>query len=117
MIGTTTWVIGDGYVPPGSSGDDPALASHESACMLNANPEPARVELTVYFADREPDGPHLLEIPGRRIRHQRLDELVPAGTDYSVVIQADRPIVVQHTRLDSRQAANALMSTIAFPVT
>jgi hypothetical protein len=33
------------------------------------------------------------------------------------VISADRPIVVQHTRLDSRQAANALMTTIAFPVT
>ncbi|MEV5966583.1 sensory rhodopsin transducer [Kribbella sp. NPDC051952] len=115
MIGTTTWVISDGYVPPGSSGDDPALASHESACMLNTNAEPARVELTVYFADREPAGPHVLTIPGRRIWHQRLDELVPAGTDYSVVIQSDRPIVVQHTRLDSRQAANALMTTIAFP--
>jgi hypothetical protein len=25
------------------------------------------------------------------------------------------PIVVQHTRLDSRQEANALMSTVAFP--
>jgi hypothetical protein len=31
------------------------------------------------------------------------------------VIESDRPIVVQHTRLDSRQAANALFSTIAFP--
>jgi hypothetical protein len=115
MIGTMTWVIGDGYVPPGSTGADPALASHESACILNADAEPARVEITVYFADRDPAGPYVVTVPGRRVRHQRLDELVPAGIDYSVVIRADRPIVVQHTRLDSRQAANALMTTIAFP--
>jgi hypothetical protein len=30
------------------------------------------------------------------------------------VIRADVPIVVQHTRLDSRQAALALMTTTAF---
>jgi hypothetical protein len=30
------------------------------------------------------------------------------------VIESDVPIVVQHTRLDSRQAENALLSTIAF---
>jgi hypothetical protein len=30
------------------------------------------------------------------------------------VIESDRPIVVQHTRLDSRQAALALLSTVAY---
>jgi hypothetical protein len=30
------------------------------------------------------------------------------------VITSDVPIVVQHTRLDSRQSENALLSTIAF---
>ncbi len=38
------------------------------------------------------------------------------GTDYSAVVVASAPVVVQHTRLDSRQAANALFSTIAHPV-
>lgn len=33
---------------------------------------------------------------------------------YASVIESDLPIVVQHTRLDSRQAENALMTTIAF---
>jgi hypothetical protein len=32
------------------------------------------------------------------------------------LIMSTVPIVVPHTRLDSRQAENALMSTIAFPV-
>jgi Uncharacterized protein conserved in bacteria len=31
------------------------------------------------------------------------------------VIESDVPIIVQHTRLDSRQAALTLMSTIAYP--
>ncbi|HUF55030.1 MAG TPA: sensory rhodopsin transducer [Thermohalobaculum sp.] len=53
--------------------------------------------------------------------HLRFNDLedpepVPRDTDYASVITADRPIVVQHTRLDSRQAELALLSTIAFPV-
>jgi hypothetical protein len=40
---------------------------------------------------------------------------IPRGTDFASVIRSDVPIVVQHTRLDSRQPALALMSTIAFP--
>ncbi|MFY0562281.1 sensory rhodopsin transducer [Archangium lansingense] len=41
---------------------------------------------------------------------------VPRDTDYSSVFTSDVPIVMQHTRLDSRQAENALLSTMAFPV-
>jgi hypothetical protein len=39
---------------------------------------------------------------------------VPHSTNYATVIESDVPIVVQHTRLDSRQADNALMTTVAF---
>lgn len=38
------------------------------------------------------------------------------GTDFASVIRSDVPIVVQHTRLDSRQAENALLSTVAYPI-
>jgi hypothetical protein len=38
----------------------------------------------------------------------------PVDTDYASAIESDVPIVVQHTRLDSRQAENALLSTIAY---
>jgi hypothetical protein len=41
-------------------------------------------------------------------------ELIPKGTDYASVIESDVPIVVQHTRLDSRRARNALITTIAY---
>ena len=60
-------------------------------------------------------------VPARRTLHVRFNDLadpapVPRDTDYSSLIESDVPIVVQHTRLDSRQAALALLSTIAFPV-
>jgi hypothetical protein len=38
------------------------------------------------------------------------------GTEYFRVIASNLPIVVQHTRLDSRQTALAWLSTMAFPV-
>jgi hypothetical protein len=40
---------------------------------------------------------------------------VPVGITYASVIECDVPVVIQHTRLDSRQAQNALMTTIAYP--
>ncbi len=48
-------------------------------------------------------------------RHVCTDpEPVPLGTNYASVIEFDVPIVVQYTRLDSRQAENALLTTIAY---
>ena len=47
--------------------------------------------------------------------NELVPEPIPLDTDYASVIRADVPIVVQHTRLDSRQGENALLSTIAFP--
>ncbi|MBE1584361.1 sensory rhodopsin transducer [Nonomuraea angiospora] len=120
-IGSTTWVVADGYIPPRSSGPEPEMTSHDSICMLNPGDSQARVEVYVYFTDREPAGPFLLAIAPRRAFHQRINDLrhpeqIPVDTDYCLIVTSDVPIVVQHTRLDSRQEANALMSTIAFPV-
>lgn len=119
-VGAKVWVIADGYIPPSSSGPAPEMISHDSACMLNAGDDDAHVELFIYLSDRDPIGPYELLVPARRAFHQRFNDLegpepMPIGTDYCCLIRSDVPIVVQHTRLDSRQAANALMSTIAFP--
>jgi hypothetical protein len=48
-------------------------------------------------------------------KHDLTDpEPVPLATDYASLVESDVPIVVQHTRLDSRQAENALLSTVAW---
>lgn len=118
-IGHRRWAIAEGYVPGWSNGPEPEFTSHETACLLNASDEDARVKITVFFSDREPVGPYRLTVPARRTLHVRFNELedsepIPVDTDYASVIESDVPIVVQHTRLDSRQAENALLSTIAY---
>jgi hypothetical protein len=39
---------------------------------------------------------------------------IPRDTNYSSLFQSDVPIVIQHTRLDSRKEALALLTTIAY---
>ena len=118
-IGRQRWAIAEGYLPGWSHGPKPQLASHETVCLLNAGEEDADVRITVFFSDRDPVGPYKVIVPARRTLHVRLNELsdpapIPIDTDFATVIESSVPIVVQHTRLDSRQAENALLSTIAF---
>lgn len=120
-IGRHRWVIAEGYIPPDSTGPSPQFESHETACILNTGDETAHVQITIYFSDREPAGPYAVEVGPRRTLHLRFNGLqepepIPRGTDYASVIEADVPIVVQHTRLDSRQAELALLTTMAYPV-
>jgi hypothetical protein len=41
---------------------------------------------------------------------------VPLDVDYAVIVESDVAVVVQFTRQDTRQAENAIMTTMAFPV-
>jgi hypothetical protein len=118
-IGQMRWAIAEGYIPAYSNGPEPQFTSHETACLLNTSDQDAHVEITIYFSDREPVGPYRVTVPARRTLHQRFNELtdpepIPRDTDYASVFESDVPIVVQHTRLDSRQSENALLSTIAY---
>jgi len=120
-IGRRTWAVAEGYIPKESTGTTRELVSHETICILNAGDKDAHIEITVYFANRDPVGPYKFTCGARRTLHLRFNDFkdpqpVPMGTDFSSVISADVPIVVQHTRLDTRQAELALLSTMAFPV-
>lgn len=118
-IGRRRWAIAEGYIPAGSTGPEPQMLSHETICILNAGDRDAHVEITIYYEDREPVGPYRLTVGARRTVHARFNDLeepekIPKDTDFASVIESDVPIVVQHTRLDSRQAENALLSTMAY---
>jgi len=119
LIGRRRWAIAEGYIPSQSRGPEPEMTSHETVCLLNASELDAHVEITIFFADREPAGPYPVVVAARRTKHLRFNDLrkpesIPRDTDYASVIESDIPIVVQHTRLDSRQSANALLSTVAY---
>jgi hypothetical protein len=120
-IGRHVWAIPEGYIPSRSVSDAPDLVSHEAASLLNTSDREADVTITLFFKDREPAGPYGLKVGARHTLHMRFNDLtdpepVPRDTSYASVIESNEPIVVQHTRLDSRQPGMALLSTVAYPV-
>jgi len=119
VVGRKVWAIAEGYIPSHSTSDDRTLISHETTCLLNASNRDAQVRITLFFADRDPVGPYQVRVPAKRTLHLRFNDLedpapVPRDTDYSSLFESDVPIIVQHTRLDSRKAELALLSTVAF---
>jgi hypothetical protein len=118
-IGHRRWAIPEGYIPSGSVSQEHALVSHEACCLLNAGSKDADIEIMLYFTDREPAGPYKLSLGAERTLHLRFNDLtdpapVPRDTSYASVIESNVPIVVQHTRLDSRHPNISLLSTIGY---
>lgn len=103
----TRWASAAGYASQGSFAHR-TLISHETACTLNAGDREANV---AFFADREPIGPYRATVAARHTVHLRFNDLnepaaVSRDADYSSVFESDVPIIVQHTRKDSRHAGS-----------
>ena len=118
-IGRKRWAIAEGYIPSQSAFTDRTLVSHETACILNAGDRDAHVTITIFFANRGPVGPYRVTVAAGRTLHLRFNDLeephpIPRDTDYASIFESDVPIIVQHTRLDSRRAELALLSTVAY---
>ena len=108
-MGRKYWAIAQGRIPP--IGD-------ETVVLLNVSDEEAHVEITVYYSDRDPVGPYRVIVPARRTKHVHFNcltdpEPIPRATDYASTIESDVPIVMQYSRLDSKQEEDALV-TFAF---
>lgn len=118
-IGKTVWAIAEGFIPSGSTGPKPEFESHETLCVLNTSKQTANLEVMIYFEDKDPVGPYKMSVPPERTKHFRFNEFndpaeIPRDTDYASKIVSDVPVVVQHTKLDSRQSENAIITTIAY---
>ena len=117
-LGRTRWAIAEDSIPTGSTGPEPAILSHAAVCLLNTDDRDADVTITLYFSDREPAGPY--RVPARRALHVRFNDLtdpepVPSAPIMPASSSRSSPWSRRHARLDSRQAENALMTTIACP--
>lgn len=118
-IGAKIWAIPGGHVPLRSSGEEPRTTSRDELCVLNAGHVDASLQLMIYYENREPVGPYPLKVPAQRVRHVRFNDLIdpqalPLDTPYAALLIADHPVVVQFTRHDTSQAANAIATTLAF---
>lgn len=120
-LGGRVWVVPDGRIPFPSHGDEPEFTSFDQLCVLNTGDESAALEITVYYADREPVGPYSIRVGARRVRHVRLNDLIDPeaialGRPYGCVVRSQVPIVVQFLRQDTRLPGSVgLTGTIAFP--
>ncbi|BBJ27375.1 sensory rhodopsin transducer [Athalassotoga saccharophila] len=117
-IGAYIWVIPDAYLPP--IGDE-KLPGHESTCILNLNNKPAHVIFTFYFEDKEPVKSEEIIIGAERTLHLRLDNSetllgikLERSVPFSIKVESDLKIVVQHSRMDTRQPNLAYMSTMGY---
>lgn len=115
-IGAKLWLIPDAYLP---SIGDPNLPSHESTCILNVNNKPAKVKFTFYFEDREPiESKEIIVLPNRtwHVRLDRSEEILGIKLErdvpFAIKVESDVKIIVQHSRLDTRQSNLAYMTSI-----
>ena len=119
--GVKNWAIPEGYIPSWSHGPEPQFTSHETVCILNTSNEMLMWKSQFFMLIANLVDPYHVSVQARRTKHVRFNDLtdpepIPLDTDFASLIESDIPIIVQHTRLDSRQAENALLSTIAHPL-
>lgn len=115
--GARVWLVPDGFIPEESSGSQ---ESHEAICVLNTSERDARLSISFYFEDRDSVKNLSVTVPAERTRHIRIDGIenveMPRGVPYSIRVESDVPVIVQHSRMDTTQPALSLMTAIAHPV-
>ncbi len=100
--------------------DQGSYLGHEAISILNLSDQDVPAEMTLYFEDRKKlEGFHL-EIPAERTIHFHTYDLkneqgvsIPRGVGYAAVIECEKPIVVQYTRVDTTQSELGLATTMA----
>ena len=118
--GHLVWAVPGGRIPEKSTGEEPEGTSYDMVCLLNTGDSNASVVIWAFYEHREPIGPYIVEVPARRVRHVRLNDLIdpeamPLGTEYGLVIQSDVPVVVQFWRQDTERG-KAIATTTAVPL-
>lgn len=118
MYGKKVWLIPDGFMSDTVKGE---FVSHEAVCVLNLSGKDANINITIYFEDDEPLRNIKAVCKNERTNHIRLDKAVtddgkqiPRNKPYAILVESDRPVVVQSSRLDVSQPEYSLMTTIAY---
>lgn len=116
-----TWLIPDMFWPADTAPG--VYISHEAICILNTSDEDSKVDIVLYYEDREPVCLPTQVCPARRTSHIRMDKILTSegehitrGIGYAALVKCSVPVSVQYTRVDTTQAANAMMTTMAQPL-
>lgn len=118
-LGNKKWVIPGGYISSKSTGREPEWVSQDKVSVLNLNNEPVSVKMTIYYEDDEPIEGYSIEVKGERVRKFRVNDLInpfPVILEkaYSLVLEADKPVIVQFLKMDTGHTKLAMTGSMAY---
>lgn len=117
--GYKKWVIPGGHIPFRSTGREPDFLSQDKIAVLNLNKKSVKIKMTIYYTEEKPVEGYPLEIKGERVRKFRVNDLINPypvilEKDYSLVLEAEEPVVVQFLKMNTGHRNIALTGTLAF---
>lgn len=119
--GKLDWAIAAGKIPSLTNGERPDQISHEKLSILNTSHEDALIEIIIFYEDEQPVGTYEIKVKGNRLRKIRFNDLIdPAAIklerNYGCYIKSSIPVVVQFSRMNTGNNANAELTSMAFPI-
>jgi hypothetical protein len=117
--GKKRWVIPCGRIPLRTTGKEPEFLSQDRIAVLNLNKDPVKIKLTFFYSDQEAAGGYEVVIQGERVRKIRINDIINPlpvylEKDYSMLIEADKTVVVQFLKMNTSSRDIAITGTIAF---
>ena len=117
-IGKKEWIIPDCELPQEGEG---VAKGHESVIIVNDSDVDAKINVSVYFTDKDPYTDIVWEVGAKRVKCFRMNNVVhmcgfkiPYETQYAMKVSSDTPIVLQYGRLDNTQANLAFYTTLGY---
>jgi hypothetical protein len=119
VIGKKKWIIPGGNMPLKSTGKEPEMLSQDRISILNTNKKDVQVKVQVFYEKEESVTGYQINIKGQRLRCIRINDLIdpfPIELEkpYSLLIEAEDPILVQFLKMNTSSAEVSIMGTMAF---
>lgn len=117
-LGKKMWIIPDCELPEEGEG---ILKGHESVIVVNDNDFDVKINVTLYFADKDCYEDIVWTVGAKKVRCFRMNNVndmsgfkVPFETQYAMKLASNGNIVVQYGRLDNRQVNLAYYTTLGY---
>jgi hypothetical protein len=111
-IGKKIWAFAAGCIPLVSTGKEPGFTSHDKVAILNTSDREADIRVTIFYEGDKPVKDYSIKVQAQRVRKIRFNDLidplpVPLGKRFAFVLESDKNVIVQFSRVDtsSRSAA------------
>ena len=120
--GSKTWFIADGWLPSKTRQKSAGLEGHEAIIILNCNKMQAKVNMDVFYEDKDPIENIELLVPSQRVRCFRMDTPEDIGglkigrlEQYALRFRSDVEVIVQYGRMDITQENLAYIGCMGHP--